>query len=140
MSRSLSRLYSLALAAGLGVSASSVASALPVRVVTETCPAIDPPASTRAPLRAGLRVFVDPVTGKIRPATPEERRKVATATPRDRSSRTYEMTILRDGTRIVKLDDAFLMNIVATVQPDGRVTYHCGPGTPTAVPAPETSK
>jgi hypothetical protein len=136
MPRSLSRFCSFVLAAGLA--ATSVASARPVTVVTESCPAIDPPAA--APLRAGLRVFVDPVTGKIRPATPEERRKVAAATPRDRSSRIYEMTILRDGTRIVPLDDAFQMNIVATVQPDGRITYHCGPGTATATPASENSK
>ena len=138
MSSPLSRLCSFALAAGLGAATAGVATARPVTVVTETCPAIDPPAA--APLGAGLRVFVDPVTGKIRPATPEERRKVTAVLSRDRSSRIYEMRILRDGTRIVELDDAFLMNIVATVQPDGRVTYHCGPGTAPANPTSGTSK
>ena len=135
MSHRQSRFGPIVLAAGLVASSLYARS---VTVVTEACPAIDPPAA--APLRAGLRVFVDPVTGKIRPATPEERRKVAAVTARDRSSRSYEMQILRDGTRIVELDDAFLMNIVATVAPDGRVTYLCGPGTTPAAPASEASK
>jgi hypothetical protein len=99
----------------------AAASALPVPAPAESCPAIDPPAVSVA---AGIRAFIDPVTGKLRPATPEEKRKIAAA-GRDRSARTYELVVLPDGTRVVELDDAFLMSVVATKQPDGRLSYRC---------------
>jgi len=87
----------------------------------KACPAIDPPA---VPVAAGIRAFIDPVTGKLRPAKPEEKRKIAAA-GRDRSARTYELVVLPDGTRVVELDDAFLMSVVATKQPDGTLSYRC---------------
>jgi hypothetical protein len=87
----------------------------------KACPAIDPPA---VPVAAGIRAFIDPVTGKLRPAKPEEKRKIAAA-GRDRSARTYELVILPDGTRVVELDDAFLMSVVVTKQPDGKLSYRC---------------
>jgi hypothetical protein len=120
----------LALAAGLAVAAAGLASPSPAP--PESCPPIDPPAV--APARAGVRAFIDPATGKIRPATPEERRKIAAAAPRDRSGRTYEIQIRPDGTRIVELDDAFLMSVVATANPDGTTSYRCRTG-----PAPAGS-
>ena len=33
-----------------------------------------------------------------------------------------------DGTRIVKLDETFLMSVVATVNPDGTISYSCRKG------------
>jgi hypothetical protein len=133
---SLFRFGPIALAA---VFAASTAYARPVTVET-ACPPIDPPIVFAAPPAGGVRVFIDPVTGKTRPATPEERRKVAEATARDRSARTYEMEIRPDGTRIVPLDDAFRMNLVATVHPDGTITYGCAPGGAPAKKPSETSK
>ena len=132
MSIRVSLFGSIVLAAALGA---SILSARPVTVVTESCPAIDPPVAAAAP-GAGVRVFIDPVTGKTRPATAEERRKAAAAaaTRRDRSARIYEMEIRNDGTRIVPLDDAFRMNFTATVHPDGTVTYGCAPGATGAAP------
>jgi hypothetical protein len=99
----------------------AAASALPVPQPAESCPAIDPPA---VPVPAGIRAFIDPVTGKLRPAKPEEKRKIAAA-GRDRSARTYQLVILPDGTRIVELDDAFLMSVVATKQSNGTLSYRC---------------
>ncbi len=91
----------------------------------EACPAIDPPAAMAAAASAGVRAFIDPVTGKLRPATPEERRKLASTVSRDRSERAYEVVIRPDGTRIVTLDEAFMMSVVARKNPDGTVSYRC---------------
>jgi len=84
------------------------------------CPSIDPPAPTAG---AGLRAFVDPVTGKLRPPTAAEKRQLVAA--RDRASRTYEVVVRPDGSRVVVLDDAFSMSVVATTSPDGALRYRC---------------
>jgi hypothetical protein len=89
----------------------------------DSCPAIDPPATAASPER-GIRVFVDPATGRLRRPTPEERRRIALSS-RDRSGRTYEVMVRPDGTRIVKLDETFLMSVVATRNPDGTMSYSC---------------
>ncbi len=104
-----------------------VAAAIPAAFVAadEICPPIDPPAGHTAAVRA----FIDPVTGKLRPATPEERRKAAAARPsRDRSGRTYELVIRPDGTRIVELDEAFSMTVTARKNADGTVSNECRTG------------
>jgi hypothetical protein len=98
----------------------------------DTCPAIDPP--TAASPDRGIRVFVDPATGKLRRPTSEERRRIALSS-RDRSGKTYEVLVRPDGTRIVKLDETFLMSVVATVNPDGTISYSCRNGS--AAPADE---
>jgi hypothetical protein len=100
----------------------------PVPTASEACPPIAPPAATAttAPGGAGIRVSVDPATGRIRRATTGERRRIALSAGRDRSGRTYEVHTRPDGTRVVKLDDAFAMSIVATVGPDGKMSYRCG--------------
>jgi len=108
-------------AAGLAALATAVF-AHPAPPPPEACPAIDPPS---AAVPAGIRAFIDPATGKIRPATLEERRKLAAPVWRDRSGRAYELQIRADGTRIVKLDEAFMMSVVATKNSDGTISYHC---------------
>ena len=105
---------------------------------TDGCPAIDPPV-VFVP-SAGVRVFIDPVTGKIRPPSSAERQAIARANARDRSARTYALRIRPDGTRIVELDDAFLMSVMATAGPDGKVSYRCVTGPPPAVVPGEPSK
>jgi hypothetical protein len=98
----------------------AAASARPGPAAPGTCPAIDPPA---AAVSAGVRAFVDPATGKLRPPTAEERRQLAGAV--DRSARTYEVVVRPDGTRLVELDDAFFMSVVATKRTDGTLKFRC---------------
>ena len=76
---------------------------------------------------AGIRVFVDPATGQLRRPTSEERQRIALSS-RDRSGKTYDVLVRPDGTRIVKLDETFLMSVVATVNPDGTTSYSCRKG------------
>src|SRR5262245_61369391 len=78
-----------------------------------TCPAIDPPAAPAA--GSGLRAFRDPVTGRLRPPTPEERarlRQTHQAVPRE--ARTFKTTVRANGTTVVELGDAFMFDVVAT--------------------------
>jgi hypothetical protein len=128
MATPISSFRRLVPAVGLSLAvAAAAALAVPAPPSPEVCPPIDPPAPTgpAAQAEAGLRVFIDPVTGKMRPATPEERRKVAEAASGSRAGRSYEMRIRPDGTRIVELDDAFRMSVVATANPDGTISYRC---------------
>ena len=118
----------LAPAAGL-ILAASAGLAFPVPPMADSCPAIDPP--TAASPERGIRVFVDPATGQIRRPTSEERQRIALSS-RDRSGKTYEVRGRPDGTRIVKLDETFLMSVVATVNPDGTTSYSCRKGSAAA--------
>ena len=113
----------LAPAAGL-ILAAAAGLAFPAPPPADICPAIDPPAAS--PER-GIRVFVDPATGKLRRPTSEERQRIALSS-RDRSGKTYEVLVRPDGTRIVKLDETFLMSVVAKVNPDGTTSYTCRNG------------
>jgi hypothetical protein len=156
----ISRLRRLVPAAGLYIGVAAIAASapfvLPLPTPSEACPPIDRPAATpssappgatsTAAGKAGLRVSVDPATGKIRRATTEERRRIA-ATARDRSGRTYEVRTRPDGTRIVKLDETFRMSVVARTHPDGTVSYHCqsesapaAAGSTVAVPTEESGQ
>ena len=103
----------------------AAAPAFPGAPAPETCPAIDVPA-VPAP---GVRAFVDPATGKLRPPTAEEKFRLAAAV-RNRSERIYEVVVRPDGTRVVELDDAFSMSVVATRRPDGTLQYRCVTGRP----------
>jgi hypothetical protein len=126
-----SRFRRLVLAGSISVTA-AFAPALPAPPAADHCPAIDPPvAAAPAAPAAGLRVFVDPVTGRIRRATPEERRRI-TLVSRDRSGRAYEVRTRPDGTRLVTLDETFSMSVVATANPDGTVSYRCEKDSATA--------
>ena len=126
-----SRFLRILCAVGLAVAAAAVARPASVSEMDD-CPAIDPP-MVFVP-SAGVRVFIDPVTGKIRPPTPDERRKAA-ETARDRSAHAYPLVIRPDGTRDVELDDAFLMSVVGKVNKDGTVSYRCVTGKTAAAPA-----
>ena len=127
-------------AAGISLAAAA-ALALPVPTSPEACPPIDLPAPTTlsAPLgatrsapvvpgSAGIRVFVDPDTGRIRRSTPEQRQRLAPTAARDRSGRTYEVRTRADGARIVRLDETFMMSVEARMAPDGSVSYRCRTG------------
>jgi len=104
----------------LAAFAAAAAPAVPGPEAPPACPAIDSPAAPAA----GVRAFIDPATGKLRPPSAEEKRQLV-STARGRSSRTYEVVVRPDGTRLVELDDAFSMSVVATTGPDGALRYRC---------------
>jgi hypothetical protein len=116
--------------AGVISIAAAAALAVPVSTAPDACPPIDTPSEVApaSPSEAGIRVFIDPATGRIRQPTLAERRRIAASSKaaRDRSGRTYEVRTRPDGARIVKLDETFLMSVVATMNPDGTVSYACG--------------
>ncbi len=72
----------------LAACAAAAAPALAAPAPGEICPAIDPPAA----IGPGVRAFVDPATGKLRPPTAEERSRLAAAAG-DRSARVYEVVV-----------------------------------------------
>ena len=92
---------------------------------TPACPAIDPPATAAA---RPLRVFRDPVTGKLRPPTREELERLHEAQVLEpKTARVFTTVVRPDGTKVVDLGDAFLFSIVAKREPDGSTQYRCVP-------------
>lgn len=116
----------------LATCAAAAVPALPGPDAPPACPAIDPPS---APAGGGVRAFIDPATGKLRPPTATQKRQIVRPA-RDRASRTYEVVVRPDGSRLVVLDDTFLMSVVATTGVDGTVQYRCLSGS-AATPAEE---
>jgi len=101
---------------------------------TSTCPAIDPPAVTTA---RPLRVFRDPVTGKLRPPTREELERLRDAQALEpKTARAFTTVVRPDGTKIVNLGDAFLFNVIAKREPDGSTKLECVPSRGPAPAAP----
>jgi hypothetical protein len=105
----------------------------------QDCPAIDPPA---APAAAGLRAFRDPVTGRLRLPTEEEKARLREArglAPKE--SVTFKTTVRPDGTTSVELGDAFLFDVVATRDADGATRVRCVPrGGASPAARPSTSE
>jgi hypothetical protein len=100
---------------------------------TPACPAIDPPAATAA---RPLRVFRDPITGRLRPPTREEVERLREAQALEpKTARVFTTVVRPDGTKVVDLGDAFLFSVVAKREPDGSTQYRCVPsrGEPEAV-------
>ena len=106
------------------------------------CPAIDPPAAATCPAidpirprAAGLRVFLDRRTGRIRPPTLAEIRELAEA--RGRAAEylePIEVVVEPDGTRRVDLKGAFEAQVVVRRRPDGSLETRCLTGGPPAEP------
>ena len=92
------------------------------------CPAVDPPAPVARAL-AGLRIFRDPATGKLRPPTREEatrlRRAEAEAAPE--LERTFVVVEHPDGMKSVDLQGALMQSMVVTRNPDGSLSCRCVP-------------
>ena len=103
---------------------------------TPACPAIDPPAAAAA---RPLRVFRDPVTGKLRPPTREERERLReTQALEPKTARVFTTVVRPDGTKVVDLGDAFLFSVVAKREPDGSTQFACVPSRgETAVAPPD---
>ena len=99
------------------------------------CPPIDPPA-TSAPHcpamdpvgRAGLRVFLDRRTGRVRAPTPEEARALFEAgAGRVEYLEPLEVVVHPNGMLSVNLKGAFSSQVVARRNSDGSVSTRCVP-------------
>jgi hypothetical protein len=91
-----------------------------------TCPAIDP---VRPAPRAGLRVFLDRRTGRVRPPTPEEARALVESAGRGvEYLEPLEIVVSPDGMRSVDLKGAFEARIEVRRNPDGSISERCVPG------------
>lgn len=101
-----------------------------IAVVTEACPAVD-----EAPL-AGVKAFIDPKTGQLRPPTPEEERELASAGPagaRLKGAVVFKALLAPNGMLSLVLGDEFMNDVVVRQSPDGGMSYVC-------VPAPQSGK
>jgi len=123
------RLLSFLLAFGGGSAASPTASP------ASACPAVDAPA-TAAPR---VRAFIDPATGRLRPPTADELRRLAEERLAARQAsppRVFVVVEHPDGMKSVDLGDAFLFDVKVETREDGRSEVVCVP--PSPLPANST--
>jgi hypothetical protein len=104
---------------------STASSRRPVRATT---------ASVRVPGSAGMRAFIDPVTGRLtRPtvddAHPVEAQALVRPAPEDDPTRGLSEVPLAGGGAMVRLDERFQEYELAKVGSDGKVTRDCVHGT-----------
>jgi len=95
----------------------------PASGATKNAPAASPGRS--APL---LVVTIDRETGRLRPATPDERAALAAAGGRRVLGRTGEATVVEtrsDGSRRARLGPEYFQWSVARVNPDGTIFSDC---------------
>ncbi len=100
----------------------------------EVCPAIDVPVT--APR---LHVFVDPATGRPRPPTAEELRRLAEerlAARENAPPRVFTVVTHANGMKSVDLGDAFLLDLRVVRRPDGTARLECLPHSQAAGTAP----
>ncbi len=80
-------------------------------------------------IEAGLIVTREPDSGTLRPATAEESarffREVREAMARNRSTEGLRVVTLKDGSKMVDLEDRFMSFTVAKKAADGTVTQGC---------------
>ena len=91
--------------------------------------AAKPSTSPQAPAQ-GIRVFIDPVTGKIREADPSEIQQLAPAAPA-RLLRAAPLSLPLRGpgnATGMKLDDSQMVYSVATKNADGTISFECVTG------------
>ena len=120
-------------AGALGVSAARGADCpaidSPPVSVTASCPAVDRVA------KAGLRIFLDRRTGKLRAPTPEEARALFESGGTGLEDlEPIEVVTHANGMRTVDLKGAFSHAVVSHRNPDGSVTTRCVPAGPGADP------
>ena len=104
-------------------------------------------ASLSTPGTAGLVVVIDPATGRVVSATPEQLRDLAASSKSTGSASLAaqpadaEIVRLADGTLIAKVPERYMMNAIARRGPDGKITFDCENHSGSAVPtqtAPST--
>jgi hypothetical protein len=122
----------LALSAGTG-SARAADRPADSRDASQVCPADDGLAAM-----PGLRAFIDPQTGQLRPPTPEEERAFMAAlrTQAARETEALEAVVHDDGMVSMDLKGQFLQSVVMRRAPDGSLSIGCVSGPPPAK-APE---
>jgi hypothetical protein len=92
------------------------------------CPAIDPVTPVR---RAGLRIFLDRRTGRVRPPTPEEARALFETGGRSvEYLEPLEVVVSPDGMRSIDLKGAFESRLEVRRRPDGSLDVQCRTGGP----------
>jgi hypothetical protein len=100
--------------------------------VSTTGPANGPAVSGQPPASGGLRVFIDPNTGKFREPTPEEAQAL---TPR-RAPQPGDMRLGPEAAPLqeivgpggavgVVVDERFMVNSTVRKNPDGSLSYEC---------------
>lgn len=75
---------------------------------------------------AGLRAYVDPRTGQLRPPSPEEQAREAAQPLRSDRSKVWIET-LPDGSKVMHTERQLMMPVVATADSKGEVTVQCDP-------------
>lgn len=107
------------------------------------CPAVDPPAvaapGAGASGRAAFHVFVDPATGRPRPPTADELRRLAEerlAARENAPPRVFTVITHSNGMKSVDLGDAFLFDLRVVRQPDGTAHLECLPHAQAGATAP----
>ena len=114
----LACLLGLGGASGAGNPAASPAS---------SCPAIDPPAAVSAPR---VRAFIDPATGRLRPPTADELRRIAEERLATRAGAPPPVFVVvehPDGMKSVDLGDAFLFDVKVETRENGTSRIVCVP-------------
>jgi hypothetical protein len=90
--------------------------------------------------QGGFRAFIDPVTGELREGTPEEQQALSARARAESSSavESPEIVVYPDGMVVVDLKGNFMQSVMAVRNPDGSLSFRCGPGTekPAAAPKP----
>lgn len=78
---------------------------------------------------AGLRAFIDPVTGELREGTPEEQRALSSAARAESAEavESPEIVVHPDGLVVVDLKGNFMQSVVAVRNPDGSLSTRCEP-------------
>lgn len=126
--------------------ASTGASAQYVWQAREAAQAAPPAATSRAPAPlgagAGLRIFIDPATGLIRPAEQEDLRALARPALAPEAVTAPQMFFGVDGAIGVRLDSSFDSYMMAVKRPDGTLDFDCieGRAHPVARLAPEIKR
>ena len=99
--------------------------ALPLAAAETKEKASTPPAAPAA--GAAMKIYVDPATGQIvpMPVTAEPKARAAATPQAPLPALKVEKGTTKAGGRRVRLDDRFMMEMTATVTPDGKVSYSC---------------
>ena len=84
---------------------------------------------------SGLQIFIDPVTGQIRPPEQEDLRALARQPASPQFAPAPQLFFTRDGIPGVRLDPSFDSYMVAVKRVDGAIDMDCLPGKAQAVDA-----
>jgi hypothetical protein len=128
----------LAIAAALGCSGAAAQYVWQAQEAAAGAPSVRAtvPAAVAQGSGAGLRIFIDPVTGKIRPAEQEELQSLAAQQAAILQTRPpLETFTTAAGVTGIRLDPSFDSYMVAIRRGDGSLDLDCVPGAKQAVEA-----